>query len=146
VAIALRDLPRYLVLDPTSTVRVEMRLHTPACEIDVELDNPKPGRSFVLLIGHKNGPYVQRVRLAGKARIYFDPQSPGEYVLLLANPQEEPIVLRLKARGVGPVVSVQAPGAKRPRRSTRPPRKSASAARRSSPKSGAVGPTVPRRH
>jgi len=106
VAVPLSDLPRYLVLEPLSTVRVEMRLTAPSCEIDVELDNPRPGRSFVLLIGHKGGPYVQRVRLAGKARIYFDPQAPGEYVLLVANPQKEPIVLRLKARDVGPVANV----------------------------------------
>jgi hypothetical protein len=105
VAVALSDLPRFLVLDPRSTIRVEIRLEAPSCEIDVELDNPRPGRSFVLLIGHKSGPFVQRVRLAGKARIYFDPQSPGEYVLLVANPQDEPIVLRLKARDVGRVAS-----------------------------------------
>ncbi|HYA70212.1 MAG TPA: hypothetical protein VEH28_02435 [Thermoplasmata archaeon] len=118
MAVALPDLPRFLVLDPLSTVRVEMLLESPACEIDVELDNPRPGRSFVLLIGHKGGPYVQRVRLAGKARIYFDPQSPGEYVLLMANPQNEPIVLRLRARGVGPAATVsptlrKAPSARR---------------------------------
>jgi hypothetical protein len=105
VAVALPDLPRFLVLNPLSTVRVEMRLASPACEIDVELDNPGPGRSFVLLIGHKDGPFVQRVRLAGKARIYFDPQSPGDYVLLVANPQREPIVLRLRARDVDLVKS-----------------------------------------
>jgi len=115
VAVALSDLPRYLVLEPLSTVRVEMRLESPACEIDVELDNPKLGRSFVLLIGHKDGPYVQRVRIAGKARIYFDPQSPGEYVLLMANPQKEPIVLRLKARDVGPTATVAPAKRKRPR-------------------------------
>jgi hypothetical protein len=79
-------------------VRLEMQLESPACEIDVELENPRPGRSFVLLIGHKEGPYVQRVRLSGKARIHFDPQTPGEYLLLLANPNREPLVLRLKAR------------------------------------------------
>jgi hypothetical protein len=101
---ALRDLPKYLVLNPVSTVRLEMKLEGPACEIDVELDNPGPGRSFVLLIGHPGGPYVQRVRLAGRARIYFDPQSPGSYELLLANPQHEPLVLRLRGRDVPPAV------------------------------------------
>ena len=114
VAVALPDLPKFLVLDPMSTVRVEIRLEAPACEIDVELDNPRPGRSFVLLIGHKGGPYVQRVRLAGKARIYFDPESPGEYVLLVANPQKEPIVLRLKARDVTPSTA-RSEGGPRPR-------------------------------
>jgi len=101
VAVPLSELPRFLVLEPLSTVRVEIRLASPACEIDVELERPAPGRSFVLLIGHKDGPFVQRVRLAGKARVYFDPQSPGEYVILRANPQKEPITLRLKAREVG---------------------------------------------
>jgi hypothetical protein len=98
MATALRDLPKFLVLAGVSTVRLEMLLESPACEIDVELENPRPGRSFVLLIGHKEGPYVQRVRLSGRARIHFDPQAPGEYLLLLANPNREPLVLRLKAR------------------------------------------------
>jgi hypothetical protein len=101
MATALRDLPKFLVLAGVSTVRLEMRLESPACEIDVELENPRPGRSFVLLIGHKEGPYVQRVRLSGRARIHFDPQAPGEYLLLLANPNREPLVLRLKARDLG---------------------------------------------
>ena len=100
MATALPDLPKYLVLNPVSTVRIEMRLEGPACEIDVELDNPRTGRSFVLLIGQVGGPYVQRVRLAGRARIYFDPQAPGAYELLLANPQREPLVLRLRGRDV----------------------------------------------
>jgi len=137
VAVALPDLPRYLVLEPLSTVRVEMRLESPACEIDVELDNPKLGRSFVLLIGHKGGPYVQRVRLAGKARIYFDPQSPGEYVLLMANPQKEPIVLRLKARDVGPTATGRVARRSKSRsksvsaQPSSPPRKRGSSHRRS---------------
>jgi hypothetical protein len=103
VATALRDLPRYLVLEPVSTVRLEIHLASPACEIDVELENPQPGRSFVLLIGHKQGPYVQRVRLSGRARIHFDPQSPGDYLLLLANPNRTPLVLRIRARDLGPI-------------------------------------------
>lgn len=98
MATALRDLPRFLVLEPESTVRLEMRLEAPACEIDVELGNPKPGRSFVVLIGHRDGPFVQRVRLAGRARIHFDPEAPGDYVLLLANPGKAPLTLRLKGR------------------------------------------------
>ena len=102
MATALRDLPKYLVLNPVSTVRIDMQLDAPACEIDVELDNPRPGRSFVLLIGHAGGPYVQRVRLAGRARIFFDPQAPGAYELLLANPQHEPLVIRLRGHDVEP--------------------------------------------
>ncbi|MGP8159034.1 MAG: hypothetical protein ACLPWO_05450 [Thermoplasmata archaeon] len=144
MAVALADLPRFLVLDPLSTVRVEMRLVAPACEIDVELDNPKPGRSFVLLIGHKSGPYVQRVRLAGKARIYFDPQAPGEYVMLVANPQNDPIVLRLKARDVGPVATVG-----RPARGRGPSKPKAARRHRSSRRSPSRPPAprsrVPRR-
>jgi len=104
VAVALKDLPKYLVLAPTATARIEMRLDEPACEIDVALDNPRPGRSFVLLIGHTHGPFVQRVRLSGRARIHFDPETPGDYVLLLANPQRDPLVIRLRGRGIpGPV-------------------------------------------
>ena len=99
-------LPRYLVVEPTSTVRIDLRMETPSCEIDVSLDNPKPGRSFVLLIGPQRGPFVQRVRLAGRARIHFDPQRPGKYSLLLANPLSEPIVIRLKVRELGESVSV----------------------------------------
>jgi hypothetical protein len=134
VATALRDLPKYLVLEGVSTVRMEMLLESPACEIDVELENPRPGRSFVLLIGHKEGPYVQRVRLSGRARIHFDPQAPGEYLLLLANPNREPLVLRLKAKDLGkpkrrrkgrhPKAMVRAPTASRaPRPGSRPARK-----------------------
>lgn len=123
VSTALDDLPKFLVLEPVSTVRIEMRLEAPACEIDVELDNPKVGRSFVLLIGQVGGPYVQRVRLAGRARIFFDPQRPGAYELLLANPQREPVVLRLKGRNVGAVARGPSPrkgraGARRPRPSS----------------------------
>jgi hypothetical protein len=114
VATALRDLPKFLVLAGVSTVRLEMRLESPACEIDVELENPKPGRSFVLLIGHPDGPYVQRVRLSGRARIHFDPQAPGDYVLLLANPNREPLVLRLRARELT-TSKRPAPKRKRPR-------------------------------
>lgn len=106
MATALRDLPRFIVLEPVSTVRLAIHLAAPACEIDVELENPQPGRSFVLLIGHPQGPYVQRVRLAGRARIHFDPQSPGDYLLLLANPNRNPLVLRIRARDIGTVPKV----------------------------------------
>ena len=120
----LKDLPRFLVLRPESTVRVEMRLEAPSCEIDVELDNPKPGRSFVLLIGHREGPFVQRVRLAGRARIHFDPESPGDYLLLLANPNKEPVTLRLRARDLSPKLlrPTISRGRKAPRRRAAPRR------------------------
>jgi hypothetical protein len=109
VATALRNLPRFMVLEPVSTVRLEIELAGPACEIQVDLENPEAGRSFVLLIGHREGPYVQRVRLSGGARIHFDPQSPGDYVLLLANPNRTPLVLRLKAKDLGTVRRNAAP-------------------------------------
>ena len=144
VAVALPDLPRFLVLEPLSTVRVEMRLVSPACEIDVELENPHPGRSFVLLIGHKSGPFVQRVRLAGKARIYFDPQAPGEYVLLVANPQKEPIVLRLRARDVGAVATVGR-GARKRVRSKAAPRRGRPSAGRPRAKARVTRPAASRR-
>jgi len=144
VAVALPDLPKFLILDPLSTVRVEMRLAGPACEIDVELDNPGPGRSFVLLIGHKEGPIVQRVRLAGKARIYFDPQSPGEYVLLVANPQKEPIVLRLKARDVGLIETRNRKAARRTPRTVAPVR-SRRRARRPTPSVRSARSSIPSR-
>ena len=96
----LASLPRFLVIEPVATVRLEMELDRPACEIDVELQNPGPGRSFVVMIGHRGGPYVQRLRLSGRARIVFEPKSPGQYVLVLANPLKEPLVLRLKGRQI----------------------------------------------
>lgn len=131
MATALRDLPKYLVLNPVSTVRIELTLSAPACEIDVELDNPRPGRSFVLLLGHPGGPYVQRVRLAGRARIYFDPQSPGSYELLLANPHREPLVLHLRGHDV--LLPPRRPGAVRPRPTSRR-------------RTGASDAPLPRRH
>ncbi|MGA8276417.1 MAG: hypothetical protein WB789_03735 [Thermoplasmata archaeon] len=134
MATALRDLPKFLVLAGVSTVRLEMRLESPACEIDVELENPRPGRSFVLLIGHKEGPYVQRVRLSGRARIHFDPQAPGEYLLLLANPNREPLVLRLKARDLLP-----------PKRGTKAQKPRSRARIGSSRKTAALAAKPPRR-
>ncbi len=97
---ALSDLPRYLVLNPSSTVRIELTLEASSCEIDIELERPKPGRSFILLLGPPGGPFVQRVRLSGRARVFFDPESPGRYELLLANPDRAPLTLHLRARDV----------------------------------------------
>jgi hypothetical protein len=99
---ALAELPRYLVLNPSSTVRIELKLESSSCEIDVEPERPRPGRSFILLLGPPGGPFVQRVRLSGKARVYFDPESPGRYELLLANPDRAPLTLHLRARDVEP--------------------------------------------
>jgi len=92
VSPALSDLPRYLVLNPSSTVRIELELEASSCEIDIELERPGPGPP--------GGPFVQRVRLSGKARVFFDPESPGRYELLLANPDHLPLTLHLRARDV----------------------------------------------
>lgn len=120
MAVALSRLPRYLILEPVSTVRLEMELTRPSCEIDVELQNPEPGRTFVLLIGKKDGPHLQRMTLSGRARVLFDPQAPGVYVLMLANPQKEPLVLRLRARNLDrrPRIPAAGPRAARARPST----------------------------
>ena len=134
MAASLARLPRFLILEPVSTVRLEMELTRPSCEIDVELQNPEPGRSFLLLIGKKGGPHLQRMSLSGRARIIFDPRAPGVYVLMLSNPQKEPLVLRLRARNL-----VRRPTAPRSRRRDAHGRSSARgrtphAARRSGPR------------
>ena len=95
MALSLGELPRYLVLEPTSSVRLEVALVRPACEIDIGLDAPKPGRSFLLLIGPEGGPMVQRMRVTGRARILFEPRDQRPQVLMLANPLKEPLVLSL---------------------------------------------------
>jgi hypothetical protein len=94
----MSGLPKYLVIEPESTVRLEMELDRPSCEVDVELQNPTPGRSFLVMIGQRGGPFVQRLRLSGKARILFEPRAPGTYELVLSNPSTEPLVLRLRGR------------------------------------------------
>lgn len=92
--------PQYVVLTPKSTVRVAVELESAACELNVELENPKPGRSFVLMIGNEDGRFLQKMRLARRARIFFDPEEPGEYALFLTNPSPDPEVIRLRARPV----------------------------------------------
>jgi len=100
VALALARLPRYLVLEPVSTVRFEVQLARPASEIDVALETPRPGRSFLLLIGPQGGPVLQRLRLSGRARVVFRPRDDRPHLLMLANPQQEPLVLRLSGRAL----------------------------------------------
>jgi hypothetical protein len=95
--------PSYHIIDPESMVRIDLKLDARSCEFDVDLENPRPGRSFVLLLGRFRGPYAQRVRLSGKARIHFNPDAPGKYSLLLANPESEPVVVRLRIRPLGAV-------------------------------------------
>ncbi|HKV90842.1 MAG TPA: hypothetical protein VJQ43_06595 [Thermoplasmata archaeon] len=99
--IALHELPKFLVLEPGGGIRLEFHLDSPACEFDVALQNEKPGRSFIVMIGHRAGTIVQRVRLAGRAKILFDPEGPGDYTLVLTNPMAEPAVVRLKTTPVG---------------------------------------------
>lgn len=102
MAIAISELPRYLVLEPGGGIRLDMHLEAAACEFDLALESPRPGRSFIVMIGHRSGAIVQRVRLAGKAKILFDPQGPGDYTLVLTNPMADPAVVRLRATAVVP--------------------------------------------
>ncbi|MCI4330098.1 MAG: hypothetical protein L3K01_08805 [Thermoplasmata archaeon] len=102
MAIAISELPRYLVLEPGGGIRLDMHLEAAACEFDLALESPRPGRSFIVMIGHRSGAIVQRVRLAGKAKILFDPEGPGDYTLVLTNPMADPAVVRLRATAVVP--------------------------------------------
>ena len=64
----LSEIPKYIVLEPHGGVRLDIDLSLPACEIDAELDHPRRGVSFILMIGHRGGPFVQRARIpAGPA-------------------------------------------------------------------------------
>jgi hypothetical protein len=137
VVLPLGRLPRYLVLDPVSTVRLEVALRRPSCEIDVELENPKPGRSFLLVIGPVGGPVLQRMRLSGRARIVFEPQDDRSHVLMLANPQKEPLVLRLRGKALRPAA---ASGVRKKKRAGAGP----SAARRPAARSSAKAPPLSR--
>jgi hypothetical protein len=105
----LSEIPKYIVLEPHGGVRLDIDLSLPACEIDAELDHPRRGVSFILMIGHRGGPFVQRARISGGARLLFDPEAPGTYVVLLVNPTGEPVVVHLGAEGVA------SSAAKRPR-------------------------------
>jgi hypothetical protein len=96
----LDEVPKFVVLEAGSGVRLDFELESPACEIEAELDHPEPGRSFILMIGHPGGPFVQRARISGGARLLFDPERPGTYVLLVVNPTEEPLVVHLEARSL----------------------------------------------
>jgi len=98
VAVSLDRLPRYLVLEPMSTVRFEISPVRPSSMVDVALENPAPGRSFLLLVGPPGGPLLQRMRLTGAVRILFRSRDRRPQVLMLANPRKEPLVLRLGGR------------------------------------------------
>jgi len=98
VPVPFERLPRYLVLEPGSTVRFDLRPAPGASSLDVELENPRPGRSFLLLVGPSDGPTLQRMRLTGRARILFDARDRRPQVLMLANPQREPLVLQIRGR------------------------------------------------
>ncbi len=110
--IAIEDLPKVIILEPGRGVRMDVRMDSPSCEIDLHMDKEGPGKSFVLMIGHKNGEVVQRVRVSGRAKVLFDPETPGEYVFLLTNPMAEPAVVHWEVRPMG------TPGA--PRTAKRP--------------------------
>jgi hypothetical protein len=106
VSIPLKDLPKAVILEPTKGVRMEVEMETSACEIDLHLEKEGPGRSFVFMIAHPNGEVVQRVRIAGHAKVLFDPESPGQYVFLLTNPMTEAAVVRCEFTAIpGPSTS-----------------------------------------
>jgi hypothetical protein len=127
--IALQELPRFVVLEPGGGIRLDLHLDASACEFDVALQNEKPGRSFIVMIGHRAGAIVQRVRLAGRARILFDPEAPGDYTLVMTNPMPEPAVVRLKASAVEKGTRLRAT-VRRPKRRTGSPRARPKASRR----------------
>lgn len=98
VPIAPIDVPSYLVLEPRGGLRLDVRLPTSACLISAALENPAPGRSFILRAGAPSEPFVDRARIAGRATLHFEPGRPGLYIILLTNPMEEPAVIRLRMR------------------------------------------------
>jgi len=128
VPITPAEVPKFIVLEPGGGVRLDVDLPTPSCEIDVALENEVPGRNFVLMIGHPSEHFVQRMRIAGRAKLYFDPGEPGLFVFLLTNPMREPAVVKLRVRPL----PVPEPSARsRPSgRSRLSPRRAAYSARR----------------
>ena len=109
VPISPGEVPKFIVLEPGGGVRLDVRLPTPSCEVEVALENEVPGRNFVMMIGHPSEHFVQRVRIAGRAKLYFDPGEPGLYIFLLTNPMREPAVVRLRLRPL-PIPEVTAAG------------------------------------
>ena len=112
---ALRNLPPYLVLEPRGGVRLPLKLEATACELELKLESERPGASFIAMVSERDGTWVQRVRLAGSARILFDPGTVGEFVLQLTNPTFDPIVLRLRGR----TLTARAPRRSSPHRRAR---------------------------
>lgn len=90
-------------------MRLELTLEAPSCVIDVRLENPGPDRSFVLVLAETRGALLQRVRLAGGARIYFAPRKAGTYLMFLSNPGRESVTLYLRARSLERGVVVHKP-------------------------------------
>lgn len=100
--IDLEDLPKIIILEPGRGVRIDVRMSSPACEIEARIDEEGPGRSFILMLAHQDGQVVQRARIAGRTKVLFDPGSPGQYVFLLTNPMAEPLVVHWEVRAVDP--------------------------------------------
>jgi hypothetical protein len=121
VPIAPIDVPSYVVLEPRGGLRLDVRLPTPACLISAALENPAPGRNFILMAGAPCEPFVERARIAGRAKLHFEPGRPGLYIILLTNPMREPAVIRLSLRPivVGPSARGPRPPARRKVRSRR---------------------------
>lgn len=100
MALKVEDLPKVVILEPNKGVRIEVDLQAPPLEIDLHLENEAPGRSFILMITVPSGEVVQRVRVAGHAKVLFEPEAPGEYNVLLTNPMNEPAVVRCEFKEV----------------------------------------------
>jgi hypothetical protein len=106
-------LPRFLVLEPHASLRLELRVRRPPFELSLEPQNAEPGRSFVLMLGPPGGPIRQRLRLSGRTRILFEPRDRRGHLLVLVNPDAEPLVLELRGR---PARIVREASRSRPRR------------------------------
>ncbi len=91
-------LPRFLVLEPRSTLRLELRIRRPPFELTVDLPSSASDRSFVLMLGPPGGPLRQRLRLRGRTRILFEPRDRRGHLLVLVNPDDAPLVLELRGR------------------------------------------------
>lgn len=115
MSIAIEELPKVIILEPGRGVRMEVKMSTPSCEIELGLDKEKPGRSVVLMIGQHDGEVLQRVRVSGKAKVLFDPEEPGEYDFLLTNPTNEVVVVHWDVRAISQPKAPSPPAQRRRR-------------------------------
>lgn len=120
MSLTLQDLPKVVILEPNKGVRMEVDMDSPACEIDLKLEKEGAGKSFVFMIAHPGGEVVQRIRIAGHAKILFDPEAAGQYIFLLTNPMNEAAIVRCEFSPV-PSSSPRKPSGRstKPRRSSK---------------------------